>query len=131
MFNKDFLKEVFKDEKSLLRLDRVKRISVPLYDELSVVSMWPMLQAVAEFMKYFPSKLAKGRLPDRAYFFNILNTLQPEYIQALVKHANVQRNSAAADARAIETIEISDDWWEQLNAVPFISCKLSIIYSDE
>ena len=131
MVNKDFLKEVFKEEKSLMPLDRVKRISVPLYDELSVISLWPMMKDDAEFMKYFPSQLAKGRVPDREYFFNILNTLQPAYIQALVKHANDQRNSAAADARAIETIEISDDWWEQLNAVPFISCKLSIIYSDE
>ena len=131
MVNKDFLKEVFKEEKSLMRLDRVKRISVPLYDELSVIRLGPMMMDDAEFMKYFPSQLAKGRVPDREYFFNLLNTLQPAYIQALVKHANDQRNSAAADARAIETIEISDDWWEQLNAVPFISCKLSIIYSDE
>ena len=101
MVNKDFLKEVFKEEKSLMPLDRVKRISVPLYDELSVISLWPMMKDDAEFMKYFPSQLAKGRVPDREYFFNILNTLQPAYIQALVKHANDQRNSAAADARAI------------------------------
>lgn len=77
----------------------------------------------AEFMKYFPSKMAKGRAPDREYFFNILNTLQPKFIQALIKHANDQRNSMAAETRAFESIEISDDWWDQLNAVPFISCK--------
>ena len=43
MINKDFLKEVFIEEKSLLRLDEVKRVNVPLYDELSVVSLWPMM----------------------------------------------------------------------------------------
>ena len=44
MMNKDFLKEVFTEEKSLLKLDQVKRIHVPLYDELSVVKLWPMMK---------------------------------------------------------------------------------------
>lgn len=44
MLNKDFLKEVFIDEKNLLKLDQVKRINVPLYDELAVVKLWPMMQ---------------------------------------------------------------------------------------
>lgn len=43
MINKDFLKDVLTEEKSLLKLDEVKRVNVPLYDELSVVSLWPMM----------------------------------------------------------------------------------------
>ena len=45
MLNKDFLKGVLTEKKSLLRLDQVKRINVPLYDELSVVKIWPMMQS--------------------------------------------------------------------------------------
>ena len=56
--NKDFLKEVFNEKKFLLRLDQVKRINVPLYDELSVISLWPMMKADGEFKKYFPEKMA-------------------------------------------------------------------------
>ena len=41
MLNKDFLKEVFVEDKELLRIDRVKFIIVPLYDELSVINLWP------------------------------------------------------------------------------------------
>ena len=74
-------------------------------------------------MKYFPSKMAKGRVPDREYFFNILNTFQPAYLQSLIKHANEQRNTIANNAIAKEAIEVSDDWWNALNMVPFISCK--------
>jgi len=74
-------------------------------------------------MLYFPSKMAKGRVPDREYFFNILNTFQPTYLQSLIKHANEQRNSVANNAIAKEAIQISDDWWNALNMVPFISCK--------
>ena len=43
MLNKDFLKQIFMEEKRLLRLDQVKRINVPLYDELAVGKLWPMM----------------------------------------------------------------------------------------
>ena len=39
--NKDFLKDVLSDTKKLLELNNVKRINVPKYDELSVLSFWP------------------------------------------------------------------------------------------
>ena len=88
MMNKDFLKEVLAEDKFLLPLDEVCRINVPLYDELSVIKIWPMMKEDEIFMSYFPSKMLKGRVPDREYFFNILNTFQPTYLQTLLKHAN-------------------------------------------
>ena len=115
MLNKDFLKEILTEEKSLLRLDQVNRISVPQYDELSVIKLWPMLQSDEKFMRYFPKKLAKGRVPDREYFFNLLNTFQPHYLKQIIKHANDQRNSVEGEAMAKEFIEITDDWWDALN----------------
>ena len=65
-----------------------------MYDELSVVKLWPMMQTDEEFIWYFPDKLAKGRVPDREYFFNILNTYQEVYVSNIIRHANEQRNSA-------------------------------------
>ena len=123
MMNKDFLKEVLTEDKALLRLDQVSRVNVPLYDELSVANIWPMMKIDEKFMMYFPTKMAKNRLPDRGYMFNILNTFQPNYLQALIKHPNDQRNSVSNDAIAREAIEVSDDWWDALNSVPFISRK--------
>ena len=123
MLNKDFLKEVFIEEKSLLRLDQVKWINAPLYDELSVINLWPMMKNDEDFQRFFPSKMAKGRVPDREYFFNVLNTFHQKYVEQIIRHANEQRNSVSNDAIAKEAIEVSDDWWQALNAVPFISCK--------
>ena len=123
MMNKDFLKEVFAEDKALLRLNQVSRINVPLYDELSVANIWPMMKSDEKFMMYFPTKMAKNRLPDRGYMFNILNTIQPNYLQALITHANDQRNSVSNEAIAREAIEVTDDWWNALNSVPFISRK--------
>ena len=42
-------------------------------------------------MKYFPDEYPKGRLPPREYFFNILNTLQYQYTQNLIRNANDMR----------------------------------------
>ena len=53
-----------------------------------------MLQSDREIMRYFPDKLPKGRVPDRSYFFNIVNTFQPKYIGEIIRNANMQRNSA-------------------------------------
>jgi len=62
---------------------------MPMYDEFSVKEMWPDMQDSAEFMKFFPSQFPKGRLPDRTYFFNIMNTLMEDYVKQIWKHANL------------------------------------------
>ena len=51
-------------------------------------------------MLYFPDQLPRGRVPDREYFFNIMNTLMEEYTQAIIKHANEQRAMAGAQGMA-------------------------------
>ena len=123
MINKDFLKEVFAEDKDLLELKEVRWINVPLFDELSVIKIWPMTKENKQIMKYFPTKLPKNRVPDREYFFNIMNTFQPYYVDQIIRHANEQRNSVSNEAQAREAIEVSDKWWSALNAVPFISCE--------
>ena len=63
MVNKDFLKQVFIHEKKLLKLSEVKFKHVPLYDELSVVKLWPLMQEDKEFMQFMPevkNHLVKG-----------------------------------------------------------------------
>lgn len=77
-------------------------------------------------MSFFPSKFPKGRLPDRTYMFNILNTVMTGYTQALIKHAKEQRVSASSQSMAGQAVEITDEWWDKLNSLPYISCKLSL-----
>jgi hypothetical protein len=113
-------------------LNMVKRVNVPKYDELSVTKIFPLLKEDAEFMQFFPTKLPKGRLPDRECkcqiifnllldFFNILNTVQFDYTQHIIKEAMKKRHSGECQAKAQETIMISDDWWGKLKQVPFVS----------
>ena len=51
----------------------------------------------AQFMSFFPDNLPKGRSIDRTYFFNVLNTVYPEYTQSIIKYAEEQRHSAKAE----------------------------------
>ena len=62
---------------------------MPMYDELSVVNLWPDMQNDEHFMLYFPDT-------ERYYFFNIMNTLMEEYTQAIMRHANDQRTTGEA-----------------------------------
>ena len=47
-----------------------------------------MMQGNKEFQKYFPDKYAKGKGPNREYFFNLLATLEPDYLWKIMEHAN-------------------------------------------
>ena len=68
---------------------------MPHYDELSVKRLWPDLKKDPEFASYFPSVYAQDKGPPRDYFFNILNTIHPEYLQKIMAHANQERMTAA------------------------------------
>ena len=94
MVNKDFLRQIFAEEKKLLKLSSVKWIEVPRYDEVSVVNLYPGFQKDPKIMIYLPDRLPKGRLPDRAYLFNLVNTIYPDYMQALIRQASDNRNVA-------------------------------------
>ena len=124
--NKDFLKEVLAGTKALLPLNQVKRVNMPPFDELSVKDLWPQMLGHEEFMRYFPSKFPKGRQPDRSYFFNCLNTVMEEYVSHIIRHAQTTRATKSHQAEAVQTIEITDEWYEKLSAIPFVSCKFEI-----
>ena len=55
-------------------------IWVPHYDELSVKKLYPQMQKDGDFLLYFPDKYPKDKGPPREYFFNVLNTLHPEFL---------------------------------------------------
>ena len=53
---------------------------MPHYDELSVKKLWPQFKKDANFMQYFPDSFADTKGPARQYFFDIMNTIYPEYL---------------------------------------------------
>ena len=123
VINKDFLKEVLAGQKQLLRKAEVRQIAAPHYDELSVKHLWPDVKKDGNFLTYFPSTYPKGKGPPREYFFNVLNTLQAEYLEKIIAHANEVRMAAGGEKQQHQAIEISPFWEEQLKAMPYLSSK--------
>ena len=121
--NKDFLREVLAGQKQLMKKAQVKQVQVPQYDELSVRRLWPEMKKDAEFLSFFPTKYPKDKGPPRDYFFNILNTLYPEYLSQLMAHANEARMTAGGLGQQNESIKISQFWEKELKALPYLSCK--------
>lgn len=73
--NKDFLRQVFTNEKRLLKLSEIRPITVPLYDELSVKNLYSQMIEDPQIAMYLPNVMDKNRLPERNYFFTVINTL--------------------------------------------------------
>ena len=85
---------MFTGEKDLKKKNEVKYIHVPAYDELSVKNLWQDLKDDPTFKVYFQDEYPDGRYPARDYFFNILNTVYPEYMKQIMDHANNERFTA-------------------------------------
>ena len=128
MYNKDFLRQVLAEDKDLLELKHVKFVHIPAYDELSVKAFWPMMKNDPAFMMYSPDKLPKNHIPDKDYFWNIFNTLYEEYVSELVQKANEQRNTVTNKQQAEQVMQVTEGWWDKLNAVPFMSCKSHCVF---
>ena len=112
LVNKDFLKDVLAGKKQLMKKSEIDPIQVPHYDELSVKELYPMFSKDAEMMCYFPDKYPVSKGPPREYFFNILNTVMPEYLTQILDHANKQRMGADGLNQQSESIAISQFWEE-------------------
>lgn len=80
---------------------------MPHYDELAVKHIWPQFEADDKISKYLPDHIQKDRGPSREYFFNVLNTLYPEYLQQILAHANKQRMTSEGEKGQRESIRIS------------------------
>ena len=51
----------------------------------------------------------------------MLATHAPDYVKGLIEHANLQRMAAGAKNTEEKTIQISENWMNALQAIPFVS----------
>ena len=61
---------------------------MPAWDELSVKNLWKDLKNDSNFNIYFHDKYPAERGPSRKYFFDILNTIYPEYLKQIMDNAS-------------------------------------------
>ena len=85
--------------------------------------LYPTFAGDKELLQYFPDTYPKNKGPPRKYFFDILNTIHPEYLQQVMQHANKERMAADGAAQQEQTIKITQFWDEELKSMPFLSRK--------
>ena len=88
MVTKDHLKEVLSGDKKLLKMQEVRFINIPSFDEISVKAMYDKAVAQPNMDAYFPTSYPKGRQCCRGYMFNVWNTLHPDQVKSIIDHAN-------------------------------------------
>ena len=120
---KDFLRDVFRELKALFKVTEIKHIVVPHYEEISVTAVFETYKNDEALMKYLPEIRAKGKQLDRTFFFNILNTVYPEVLPAIIASSREQRESRLSQGENRESIDIAANWAEELRSVPFHSSK--------
>ena len=64
---------------------------MPQYEELGVENLWKVLKHDREFSSYFPTYAKEKTLPERDYFYDVLGTLRPAYLERIIAFANKQR----------------------------------------
>ena len=55
-----------------------------------------------------PTISAESRVPERSYFWNVANTVQHDFVQKAIQHANNHRMKAGEGNRELEQIEITE-----------------------
>ncbi len=66
-------------------------------------------------------------LPDHTLFYNVLGTLQPDYLSNLIKHANRVRNRRDPEQDKAELIAIDPHIRAKLENEPYFSSNTSNI----
>ena len=61
MVTTDYLKQILKGEKMLLRMSEARMCNPPHYDEISVTQLYEPCLKMGDMSKYFPDAYPKGR----------------------------------------------------------------------
>ena len=87
----NFLQQLTREEKTPLSKGACRRYKVPNLPELSIKRMWPEALKDRTFLKFMPDEWEGGKRVDRTFFWHVLTTLQPEYVDALIEDCRKQR----------------------------------------
>ena len=91
-------------------MQQVRFTNVPAFAEIGVKHIYEKAMKLPGLSDYFPSKMAKGRTIDKVYFYNVFNTIYPDEVAALIKHANSKRYTVENDTVAENSIAMTEEW---------------------
>jgi len=131
MVTTEYLKQILRGDKKLMKMADVRQCNPPHYDEISVQELYEPCLKMANMAQYFPDQYPKGRSCSRPYFFAILATLHPDYTDKLIKRSKEMRFGVDGDKQRSEAIEMDPAWQEQLKQFPQFSSKSTSFWSPD
>ena len=104
-------------------------VKTPAYDELAVPKIMEMVVKDKALCKFLPDECLKKKLPDRSFLMNLINTQHTEYLRQIVQHAQAQRFGQLHDEDQNNKIVITEEWLNELQAHPYSSSKLNLMFA--
>ena len=113
-----WIKQILAKEKRLLKMKDVRPINPPRFDEISVKNLYEDCLKLPNMSLYFPDRYPKGRQCCRKYFFDILNTLHPDYTRSMIINAKKVRVISDDPDDQGKMIVIDPEWEAELKEFP-------------
>ena len=77
---------ILSNQKRHLTKGEVRLLHVPLWPELAVKRIWPQAMLLDGFANFMPPDwTGENTKTERGFFWGVLSTLAPEYVEALIK----------------------------------------------
>ena len=112
---------MLKGEKRFLPQSEVKPCDVGHYPEVSVKALYEEFAKRKEVEPYMPPKIHKGRTLSKKYFWDVVGSIYPDEIGAIILHANEQRNSVQSALNKESPIIVSSEMEQLLFKYPWVS----------
>ena len=79
-----------------------------------------------EIKPYLPPKINQGRTCNKQYFWDVVNSITSGEVEAMVDHANSQRNAVDSGDMNQESITMSQQMVDLMQAHPWVSVSTVI-----
>jgi len=88
-----FIQQVSRKEKKIMKQTQVVQAYIPNWPELGVRKMWPQAMQIPEFGLYMPDDWTSTEKTERRYFYGILCTLAPDFVEDSISGARLDREN--------------------------------------
>ena len=93
------IRDVLSGKKKYLHKFEIKHIDIPKFKEITVLSVYEKIKDNEEIMAYIPAwdgdKYDASVMLDREWFFDLLNTLDPDFFPKIIEELEHLRRKEA------------------------------------
>ena len=122
---------ILNNKKKCFKKKDIKTLRVPPWPELAMNRMWAEVSKHPEFRALTPEDwFLHKKNRERSYFWGIVSTLMPDFVEQLIEDCRFQRKQGAVDRlNKPRELPIDREWAKKLLAQPYVSSKSPFYFS--